>query len=153
MEDLQAFNSETIARAIFGSEIPVVSAIGQGPLTVGSQGNTIGPELGFGHVMGYYYDQPVLLIKASIGNRSLGWDILPPGSERFTYDGRVYAGYKDSPESWDKGTEPKSINWYAGKQYDDCFGAAHEVLDNFDEQFPHWKGRGYEIVGFVWWQG
>ncbi len=26
-------------------------------------------------------------------------------------------------------------------------------LDNFDEQFPQWKGRGYEIVGFAWWQG
>ena len=23
--------------------------------------------------------------------------------------------------------------------------AAHEVLDNFDQQFPQWKGRGYEI--------
>jgi hypothetical protein len=27
------------------------------------------------------------------------------------------------------------------------------VLDNFDAQFPHWKGRGYEIAGFAWWQG
>ena len=23
----------------------------------------------------------------------------------------------------------------------------------FDSQFPHWKGRGYEIEGFAWWQG
>ena len=60
----------------------VISATGQGPLTVGIQGNTIGPELGFGHVMGYYHDEPVLIIKASIGNRSLGWDILPPGIAR-----------------------------------------------------------------------
>ncbi|MGB0145557.1 MAG: sialate O-acetylesterase, partial [Akkermansiaceae bacterium] len=35
----------------------------------------------------------------------------------------------------------------------ECFSAAHEVLNNFDQQFPHWKGRGYEIVGFAWWQG
>jgi alpha-galactosidase len=27
------------------------------------------------------------------------------------------------------------------------------VLANFDEAFPHWKGRGYEIAGFGWWQG
>ena len=27
------------------------------------------------------------------------------------------------------------------------------MLDNFDKQFPHWKGRGYQIAGFVWWQG
>ena len=30
----------------------------------------------------------------------------------------VYAGYKDSPDRWEKGTEPKKIGWYAGMQYD-----------------------------------
>lgn len=131
----------------------VISATGQGPLTVGIQGNTIGPELGFGHVMGYYFDEPVLLIKASIGNRSLGWDILPPGSQRFTYDGKVYAGYKDSPASWPEGTRPEPINWYAGKQYDDFVQATHEVLDGLDKLFPQYRDQGYEIAGFVWWQG
>ncbi len=119
----------------------------------GAGSNNIGPELGFGHIVGDYHDEPVLILKASQGNRSLGWDYLPPGSERFEHEGFVYAGYKDSPARWEKGSEPKPINWYAGKQYDDCFGAAHEVLNNFDEQFPQWKGRGYEIAGFVWWQG
>jgi hypothetical protein len=119
----------------------------------GAGDNNIGPELGFGHVVGEYHEEPVLLLKASQGNRSLAWDFLPPGSERYEADGKVYAGYKDSPGSWDKGTDPVPINWYAGKQYDDCFQAAHKVLDNFDSEFPQWKGRGYEIVGFVWWQG
>jgi len=131
----------------------VVTAVGEGPLTVGLQGNTIGPELQFGHIMGYYHDAPVLVIKSSQGNRSLGWDFLPPGSERFEHEGRIYAGYKDSPASWEKGAQPEPINWYAGKQYDDCFGAVREVLDNFESEFPQWKGRGYEIGGFVWWQG
>ena len=94
-----------------------------------------------------------LILKASQGNRSLGWDFLPPGSKRFEHDGFVYAGYKDSPARWEKGTKPKPINWYAGKQYDDCFGATHKVLDNFDSEFPQFKGRGYKIAGFVWWQG
>ncbi len=129
----------------------VVTATGSQWLGVAS--GKIGPELGFGHVVGNEIDDPVLVLKTSQGNRSLGWDFLPPGSESYEQDGKIYAGYKESPESWDKGTEPKPIGWYAGKQYDDCFVAAHEVLDNFDEQFPHWKGRGFEIVGFVWWQG
>ena len=119
----------------------------------GAGSNNIGPELGFGHMVGDYHDEPVLILKASQGNRSLGWDYLPPGSERFEDNGFVYAGYKDTPARWEKGSTPKPINWYAGKQYDDCFGAAHEVLNNFDKEFPHWKGRGYEIAGFVWWQG
>ena len=129
----------------------VIAAAGSRWLGVGS--GKIGPELGFGHVVGDQIDEPVLILKASQGNRSLGWDFLPPGSEQYEYDGKIYAGYKQSPLSWDKGTEPQPIEWYAGKQYDDCYSAAHEVLDNFDEQFPHWKGRGYEIVGFAWWQG
>ena len=33
------------------------------------------------------------------------------------------------------------------------FGAAKQTLANFDKEFPHWKGRGYEIAGFFWWQG
>jgi hypothetical protein len=131
----------------------VISAVGQGPLTVGLQGNTIGPELQFGHIMGYYHDEPVLIIKSSIGNRSMGWDILPPGSERYDYNGKTYAGYKDSPASWPKGTEPKPINWYAGKQYDDYTKSIHDVLNNFGKLFPAYKDQGYEVAGFVWWQG
>ncbi len=129
----------------------VVTATGSHWL--GVKGGSIGPEIGFGHVVGNYHDEPVLVLKTSQGNRSLGWDFLPPGSKQYEYDGKIYAGYKESPLSWDKGTKPEPINWYAGKQYDDCFTAAHEVLDNFDQQFPQWKGRGYEIVGFAWWQG
>jgi len=129
----------------------VVTATGSHWLGVAS--GKIGPELGFGYVVGDNIDAPVLILKTSQGNRSLGWDFLPPGSKQYESAGNVYAGYKESPASWKKGTQPEPINWYAGKQYDDCFQAAHEVLDNFDQQFPHWKGRGYEIVGFAWWQG
>ena len=129
----------------------VVAATGSHWL--GVKAGRIGPELGFGYMVGNHHEDPVLILKTSQGNRSLGWDFLPPGSKQYDYDGKIYAGYKQSPESWGKGTEPKPIDWYAGKQYDDCFGAAHEVLNNFDEQFPQWKGRGYEIVGFAWWQG
>ena len=117
---------------------------------LGVRGGRIGPELGFGHVVGNHFDEPVLVLKTSQGNRSLSWDFLPPGSERFEHGGKIYAGYGESPLSWEKGTEPERIEWYAGKQYDDCFGAAREVLENFDQQFPHWQGRGYEIVGFGW---
>ena len=119
----------------------------------GARGSFIGPELQFGHVMGYYHDEPVLIIKASQGNRSLGWDILPPGSERFTFDGRVYAGYKDTPSSWIEGRPKKPVNWYAGKQYDDFVRDTHEVLDNLPKYFPGYKGQGYEISGFAWFQG
>lgn len=133
----------------------VVTATANKWLSVGcgAGSNNVGPELGFGNVVGDHHDEPVLILKASQGNRSLGWDYLPPGSERFEHEGFIYAGYKDSPARWEKDSKTKPINWYAGKQYDDCFSEAHKVLTNFDTEFPQWKGRGYEIAGFVWWQG
>ena len=54
-------------------------------------------------------------LKSAIGNRSLGWDLLPPGSPAYEYkdpkDGKtyVYAGYDESPDPWEKGTEPKPV--------------------------------------------
>jgi hypothetical protein len=114
---------------------------------------SFGPELGFGHVMGHFHDEPVLLLKACIGNRSLGWDLLPPGSERWEYEGKTYAGYKDVAPSWEKGTEPKAVPWYAGRQYDADVAHAQAVLKNLEKYYPGYKGQGFEIAGFVWWQG
>ena len=133
----------------------VVTATANKWLSVGcgSGSNTIGPELQFGHVMGYFHDEPVIILKASQGNRSLGWDILPPGSKRFTYEGRTYAGYKDSIPSWTADNPGEEVNWYAGKQYDDFVRETHAVLGNFSTHFPQYKDQGYEIAGFVWWQG
>jgi len=125
-----------------------------------------GPELGFGAVMGTVHEEPVLLLKACIGNRSLGWDLLPPGSARYVADGKVYAGYKDRPDSWPadpaKGTatEPppwldkqgKPIDWYAGKQYDDDVANAKRVLADLATYYPE-ATHGHEVAGFVWWQG
>lgn len=119
----------------------------------GARGQFFGPELQFGHVMGYVHDEPVLIIKASQGNRSLGWDILPPGSKRFKHGGKMYAGYEDTTPSWVEGKPKKKVNWYAGKQYDDFVRDIHEVLKKLPEFYPSYENQGYEIAGFAWWQG
>ncbi|MFN0020654.1 MAG: sialate O-acetylesterase [Pirellulaceae bacterium] len=118
-----------------------------------NNGKSIGPELGFGYVMGHVLDEPVLVLKSCIGNRSLGWDLLPPGSKQFTYEGKTYAGYKDTPDSWVEGQLKKEVKWYAGKQYDDDMANAKEALKTIAQWYPGYKDQGYEIAGFVWWQG
>jgi Carbohydrate esterase, sialic acid-specific acetylesterase len=119
-----------------------------------NNGRSIGPEVGFGYVMGETFEKaPVLILKSCIGNRSLGWDLLPPGSERFVADGRTYAGYKDTPASWVEGQPKDTVNWYAGKQYDDDLANARAALEHLAEFYPGYKGQGYQIAGFVWWQG
>jgi hypothetical protein len=56
----------------------------KGGLTVGYTGygasSHIGPELGFGLVMGNYLKEPVLLIKTAWGGKSLFVDFRPPSS-------------------------------------------------------------------------
>ena len=129
---------------------------GKGPLNnewMTVKGNTLGPEFGIGHQLGNAIEAPVMILKCCIGNRALGWDLLPPGSERFEFEGKVYAGYKDVAPSWDKGTEPKAVPWYAGRQYDADVAHAKVVLKNLEKYYPGYKGQGYRVAGFVWWQG
>jgi hypothetical protein len=106
-----------------------------------------------------------LILKTAIGNRSLGWDLLPPGSPSYEYDLEVkekgakeaqtktfvYAGYGQSPDKWEKGTEPTPIGWKAGVQYDGDIARAKEVLADLETYYP--GAQGYEIAGFLWWQG
>ncbi len=108
-------------------------------LTIGK--GKIGPEVGIGHHLGEAVDAPVLILKSCIGNRALGWDLLPPGSEGFEFtDSKgvtwVHPGYKGSPEKWKKGTEPKKIGWYAGMQYDGDVARIKKVLEELDKYYP-----------------
>ncbi|HBE68648.1 MAG TPA: sialate O-acetylesterase [Planctomycetaceae bacterium] len=128
-------------------------------------GNKIGIETGIGHQLGNALDAPVLILKSSVGNRSLGWDLLPPGSPAYEYELEIknrktkqlenktliYAGYGQSPLSWEKGTQPEPISWKAGLQYDGDVARAKDVLENLNDFYP--GASGYEIVGFLWWQG
>ncbi len=135
---------------------------------------TIGPEFGIGHPLGNAISAPVMLLKSCIGNRSLGWDLLPPGSERFEFVVKdkagvekkmVYAGYKDKPDVWEMdpakgitaepppwlGKDGKPIEWYAGKQWDDDISYAKKVLSELDKYYP--GATKYEVAGFFFWQG
>ncbi len=123
------------------------------PHGVEACGPTFGPELGFGFVMGTFHDEPVIVLKADIGNRSLGWDILPPGSKGYTFEGKEYPGYGETLDANGKVVKFTGEGWYAGKQYDDYTTALRAVLDNFGERYPQFKDQGYEVAGFAWWQG
>jgi hypothetical protein len=124
-------------------------------------GGNIGPEIGIGHCVGHVTDAPVLILKSCIGNRSLGWDLLPPGSEGYEFSDKdkksgqtktyTYAGYKQSPMRWEKGTTPEPITWYAGMQYDGDIANAKTVLKELDKYYP--GAQRYEIAGFFFWQG
>ncbi len=105
-----------------------------GWLTTGygaSEGH-IGPEYGFGFVVGDYYEDPVLIIKSAWGGRSLSHNFLSPSS----------AEYPTPEKDGDKGF-----------QYAEVLRHVREITGNLKKYFPGYKGNGYEIVGFGWHQG
>lgn len=120
-------------------------------MTIEGAGRKIGPEHGIGHLLGNAIDAPVMILKSCIGNRSLGWDLLPPGSERYEFEGNNYAGYGESPLSWPVDTEPEPIGWRAGLQYDGDVANAQAILAEIQAYYP--DATEFEVVGFFFWQG
>ncbi len=117
---------------------------------MGIRNSKIGPEYGIGHPLGNAIDAPVMILKSCIGNRALGWDYLPPGSEPYEHNGKTYPGYLGTDKT-PKGTGEKPSEWYAGKQYDDDTDDAKKVLDDLNTYYP--DAKKYEVAGFFFWQG
>jgi hypothetical protein len=115
----------------------------KGALTVGYGANQerIGPELGFGCVMGREFDEPVLLIKCAWGGKSLAVDFRPPSAGKIPYS----LGEKQDAEI---AANPEIV----GKYYRDSVASVHAALANLKELVPGSDGQ-YEIVGFGWHQG
>jgi hypothetical protein len=118
----------------------------------GNGSGKFGPEIGIGHYLGHVIDAPVLILKSCVGNRALGWDLLPPSAVGTGKNGQSYQG--DSESSNRKVSEEskaKNGGWYAGLQYDQDVGAAQTALKDLATYYP--GATKYEVAGFFWWQG
>ncbi|QDU27142.1 hypothetical protein ETAA8_22270 [Anatilimnocola aggregata] len=115
----------------------------QGPLTVGygAKQERIGPELGFGSVMGDVCDEPVLLIKCAWGGKSLAVDFRPPSAGPVPYS----LGQKQDAAI----AEDPAI---LGKYYRETLRLTKGALAQIKELVPGSDGR-YVIAGFGWHQG
>ena len=115
----------------------------KGPLTVGygAKEDRIGPELGFGWVMGDALSEPVLLIKCAWGGKSLAVDFRPPSAGKVPYS----LGEKtDAAVAQDPGI--------VGKYYRETVSLTKAALANIKQIVPGSDGR-YELAGFGWHQG
>jgi hypothetical protein len=108
----------------------------KGPLTVGQGAgkDRIGPELAFGIGMGDHFAEPVLLIKTAWGGKDLYCDFRPPSAGKPAYE---IPG------------QPREV----GASYRKMVQEVHQCLDHLETDFPQFKGRPYELCGFVWFQG
>ncbi len=124
----------------------------KGKLTVGfGSPGRIGPELEFGNTVGDHYDEQVLIIKTAWGGKSLYRDFRSPSSGRPADDTlreMLAKAQKKKPE-----TTLKDIRGRFGAYYRLMLEEVSSTLENLKEHFPEYKGQGYEIAGFVWFQG
>jgi alpha-galactosidase len=108
-------------------------------------GNCIGPEYSFGYYMGEASENQVLLIKYAPGGQSLYQNFRPPSAGLPNP-----VPMKTLP---DKTKVPMTAEDFGG-QYRGMIAHVHDVLKNLKQRFPSYDEKaGYEVVGFVWFQG
>lgn len=90
----------------------------------GAREGTIGPELGFGCVVGDHFEEPVLLIKVAWGGKALGAEFRPP-----------------------------SAGGEVGESYSALVAEVKRVMKELDEIFPKLKVDKVELLGVGWHQG
>ncbi|MBT8037249.1 MAG: hypothetical protein KJO21_06860 [Verrucomicrobiae bacterium] len=120
----------TVRNDVYFQEARVATQGKGSPLNAASNGRSVGPEVGFGFVMGEFHDEHVLLIKTAMGNRSLGSDFRPPSSGRL-----------DPDSQWE------------GLEYRLMVKGVRQTLENINKVVPGYQGQGYELAGFLWFQG
>ena len=105
----------------------------EGALTAGfgADDTKIGPEFTFGMTLDKRLDEPVLIIKAAWGGKSLYSDFRPPSA----------GAYNNNEKE-------------SGHYYRLAIAHVKDVLENISRVSPGYKkSQGYELCGFVWFQG
>ena len=130
-----------------------------GKLTAGfgAPEGKIGPEFTFGLIMDAVLNEPVLIIKTAWGGRSLHTDFRPPSAGPYTLSAFQKENY---PKQEGHGIPKDFEKWKADKIKDTGVYYRHmiehvkSVTKDIKRVCPAYdEKQGYEIAGFVWFQG
>ncbi|MDE0859489.1 MAG: hypothetical protein OSA93_04980 [Akkermansiaceae bacterium] len=124
-----------------------------GALSVGygATKDKIGPELSFGWTIGDQLDEGVLIIKAAWGGKSLFRDFLSPSGKK--PDAAFVQALEERAKKKKKPFSKEEYLEEFGHYYRMMMTGVDETLGNLKTYAPNYKGQGYEIAGFVWFQG
>ena len=123
----------------------------KGKLTTGFGASTseIGPEFTFGIYMEKALGEPILIIKTSWGGRSLHTDFRPPSAGPYVWSDFELARRKATIEK-EKADKIKDT----GAFYRHMVEHVRKVLGDIKSVVPGYDPtQGYELAGFVWFQG
>ena len=120
-------------------------------------GDKIGPEFTFGLAMDAALDEPVLIIKAAWGGKSLHTDFRPPGGGPYQMSSFQLENY---PKQEGHGIPKDLEQWKVekaqatGHYYRLMMDHVKKVLADPKLVYPEFDpAEGYELGGFVWLQG
>lgn len=123
-----------------------------GPLTVGfGSPGRIGPELGFGHVVGDHHEAKVLLIKTAWGGKSLFEDFRSPSAG--LPDDAVLDRELEKARAKKPATTRGEIEAGYGEFYRRMIAEVRSTLADLAPHVPGYAGQGHVLAGFVWFQG
>lgn len=112
----------------------------------------IGPEFTFGLHIGEAHAGPVLIIKTAWGGKSLHTDFRPPSAGAYEFDSAQLAQF--AKQSKDVGQIRADKAAATGHYYRLMIAHVEHVLADIGRVFPQYeKKNGYELAGFVWFQG
>ncbi|MHC4249749.1 MAG: sialate O-acetylesterase [Planctomycetota bacterium] len=129
----------------------------RGKLTVGyGSPGRFGVELEFGNTVGDHFKEPVLLVKTAWGGKSIGKDFRPPSSG-LPPEEKLQQELEKTNANNRKKKRPEvtidEVKARYGHYYREMMKEISTCLAEIGTRFPDYDGRGYEIVGFVWFQG
>ena len=126
----------------------------KGQLTAGfgAPDNKIGPEFTFGLYMSKALNEPILIIKTAWGGRSLNTDFRSPSAGPKVFNDYTRNQWKKS--GLDADQEAAKNNKNDGIFYHHMIDHVQKVLKDIKRVVPDYDPKqGYELAGFVWFQG
>lgn len=151
-----ADGTPTICQRVWISSLGSADNVKTGKLTAGfgaSQGGPkIGPEFTFGIYMEKTTDAPILIIKTAWGGKSLNTDFRSPAAGPYVFNDEQLA--KLQQQGKDIAAVKADKQMQTGVYYRLMIEHVTSVLANIKQVVPGYdEGQGYELAGFVWFQG
>ncbi len=125
-----------------------------GALTAGfgATPEKIGPEFTFGLTMRKFTAAPILIIKTSWGGKSLHTDFRPPSAGPYVFNETQLESFRKQGKDIAAITAAKEQE--TGVHYRLMIDHVKRVLRDIERVVPDYDAaRGYELAGFVWFQG
>ena len=133
---------------------------GHGNLTAGygarqdptKDGGKIGPEFTFGIYMQKLTNEPILIIKTAWGGKSLNTDFRPPSAGPYEFSEEQLDSFTKRGVDIEQAKAEKAEA--TGRYYRLMMEHVKHVLGDVKRVCPVYDEKeGYEIAGFVWFQG